>query len=147
MALINCPECKKEISDKSKVCIYCGYPIDDKNVKCIVNGVTYDLSFLLDKTIDILFKAKQLHLITKCDIEDCIDKTKIIVEKNEIPKTLFLKEKIEEKNNFPHCPTCNSTNLKKISGLSKAGSVAIWGILAAGRTSKTWHCNNCGTEW
>lgn len=28
MALITCPECEKEISDKSKQCIHCGYPLD-----------------------------------------------------------------------------------------------------------------------
>ena len=49
--------------------------------------------------------------------------------------------------NSPTCPTCQSTNLKKISGLSKVGSIALWGVFAAGRTSKTWHCNNCGSEW
>ena len=27
MALIKCPECGKEISDKSEKCIYCGYPL------------------------------------------------------------------------------------------------------------------------
>jgi len=27
MALINCPECDKEISDKATICINCGYPI------------------------------------------------------------------------------------------------------------------------
>lgn len=27
MALIQCPECKKEISDQSEICIHCGYPI------------------------------------------------------------------------------------------------------------------------
>lgn len=27
MALIKCPECGKEISDKAKACIFCGYPI------------------------------------------------------------------------------------------------------------------------
>ena len=27
MALINCPECGKQISDKAPVCIHCGYPI------------------------------------------------------------------------------------------------------------------------
>lgn len=27
MALINCPECGKEISDKSSVCVGCGFPI------------------------------------------------------------------------------------------------------------------------
>ena len=29
MALIKCPECGKEISDKSKTCINCGYPISE----------------------------------------------------------------------------------------------------------------------
>ena len=34
MALINCPECGKEISDMSKQCIHCGYPLQElKNVK------------------------------------------------------------------------------------------------------------------
>lgn len=27
MALINCPECGKEISDKVKACPHCGYPL------------------------------------------------------------------------------------------------------------------------
>lgn len=54
---------------------------------------------------------------------------------------------LEEQSRLPKCPTCGSTNLKKISGLSKAGSVALWGVFAAGRTSKTWHCNKCGAEW
>ena len=29
MALIKCPECGKEISDKAKACIHCGYPLDE----------------------------------------------------------------------------------------------------------------------
>lgn len=29
MALIKCPECGKEISDKSKICVNCGYPIEE----------------------------------------------------------------------------------------------------------------------
>lgn len=59
------------------------------------------------------------------------------------------KDYISTKNtkNIPKCICCGSTDIKKISGLSKASSVALWGVFAAGRTSKTWHCNNCGTEW
>ena len=30
MALIKCPECGKEISDKTESCIYCGYPLKEK---------------------------------------------------------------------------------------------------------------------
>lgn len=33
MALINCPECNREITDKSKVCIHCGNPIEKKGLK------------------------------------------------------------------------------------------------------------------
>lgn len=31
MALISCPECGKEISDKAKQCIHCGMPMDEFN--------------------------------------------------------------------------------------------------------------------
>ena len=30
MALIKCPECNKEISDKVKACPYCGYPFEQQ---------------------------------------------------------------------------------------------------------------------
>ena len=36
MALINCPECGKEVSDQSDYCIYCGYPIKQKQDKTLV---------------------------------------------------------------------------------------------------------------
>lgn len=29
--LIQCPECGKEVSDKSDKCIHCGYPLKQKN--------------------------------------------------------------------------------------------------------------------
>lgn len=45
------------------------------------------------------------------------------------------------------CPYCKSTNTKKISGLSKAGSVALFGIFALGKTTKQWHCNDCGSDF
>ena len=45
------------------------------------------------------------------------------------------------------CPYCHSTNCKKISGLSKAGSIALWGIFALGKVSKEWHCNKCGSDF
>lgn len=28
MALIRCPECGKEISDRAPACIHCGFPLD-----------------------------------------------------------------------------------------------------------------------
>lgn len=45
------------------------------------------------------------------------------------------------------CPYCHSKDTKKISGLSKAGSVALFGIFALGKTSKQFHCNHCGVDF
>lgn len=36
----------------------------------------------------------------------------------------------KEMLNKPKCPTCSSTNVQKISSLSKAGSVAMFGIFS-----------------
>lgn len=48
--------------------------------------------------------------------------------------------------NLPKCPTCSSTNIKKISTSSKVASVAMWGVLSR-KVHKQWHCNICGSEW
>lgn len=45
------------------------------------------------------------------------------------------------------CPYCKSTDCKKISGLSKVGSVALWGIFALSKTMKQWHCKKCGSDF
>ena len=58
----------------------------------------------------------------------------------------ILRNEIKEQSNVPKCPTCQSTNIKKISGLSKAGSVAMFGIFSQ-KVKKQMHCNNCGYEW
>ena len=51
-----------------------------------------------------------------------------------------------QSSNKPKCPTCNSTNLKRVSTTSKVASVAMWGLLSQ-KAKKTWHCNSCGYEW
>lgn len=42
MALINCPECNKEISDKAEICIHCGYPIKSNKE---INMQLYKIQF------------------------------------------------------------------------------------------------------
>ena len=45
------------------------------------------------------------------------------------------------------CPYCQSTNTKKISGLSKVVGVGLFGIFALGKTTKQFHCNNCKADF
>ena len=49
--------------------------------------------------------------------------------------------------NLVNCPHCNSIDVKKISNASKVGSIALWGVFAAGKVSKQWHCNNCKSDF
>lgn len=144
--LIDCPECGKEISDKSDKCIHCGYPIK-KDTKCIVNGKEYDLSFLLDDSYSIACKIRDLRQISGSDITHTTPIVKKIIESGEIPDTINLpKQNKTEDDNVLKCPTCSSTNIKKVSGTSKAVSVAMFGLLSQ-KVKKKFHCNNCGYEW
>lgn len=45
------------------------------------------------------------------------------------------------------CPYCHSTNTSKITTTSKVGSVALFGIFAAGKVAKEWHCNTCKSDF
>lgn len=58
-----------------------------------------------------------------------------------------VKQEEESKRPIVTCPFCQSTDCKKISGASKIGKVALFGLFAAGSVSKTWHCNNCGSNF
>ena len=56
-------------------------------------------------------------------------------------------KKVEEDNNTPHCPYCNSTNIKKITTGSKVAHTALFGIFSISRNSKQWYCNNCKSDF
>ena len=48
--------------------------------------------------------------------------------------------------NVPHCPTCGSENVTKISLGSKAVGGAMFGIFSS-NIRKSYKCNNCGYKW
>lgn len=61
MALISCPECGQNVSDKAEDCIHCGYPIRGKSSQS-VNGslVIYGYTgwFLVKPIVRIYFDGK-----------------------------------------------------------------------------------------
>lgn len=145
MSLIHCPECGKEIADKSDKCIHCGYPII-KNYMCKVNGIEYDLSFLLDESYSILYKVRDLIQISNSDIVHAKPIIEKIMQEKEIPSFLNLPLK-QQNDNKPHCPICDSTNLSKVTTTSKVTKMAAFGIFGMGDNGKTWKCNNCGSKF
>lgn len=53
---------------------------------------------------------------------------------------------LEEKSRVPKCPTCGSTNIKKISGTKRWLSTRLFG-LASSNIGKSMCCQNCGYKW
>lgn len=158
MALITCPECGKEVSDKSEVCIHCGFPII--NTKCNINGVVYDFKdelpiALLEKTDDYVSAIGNIRVKTSLSLVDGCDLVDIIRETKSIPTSFTPKYPLENREELYgdskvkniECPYCHSTNTKKITKTSKAFHTAIFGVFSMSRNSKQFHCNNCNSDF
>ncbi len=61
MALINCPECQKEISELVKTCPHCGYPVNKKKIsKKTLLYITVGFAVLAGLTLGILYNNAQI---------------------------------------------------------------------------------------
>ena len=156
MALISCPECNKEVSDKAEVCIHCGYPL--RNTVCIIKGDKYDLSFVFTMVNSNPEKEKKIKkgYITKATKRNgyniewrnagaLMDQ---ILETGVIPKVFDLPypEDVVYLNSAITCPTGKSTNVSKIGAGERAASVGLFGIFSK-KINKTFKCNSCGYTW
>ena len=74
MALINCPECGQEISDKAKWCVHCGYPLQAEQ--------------LLANDIQKLLSGRDLKRILGCSTKVIND----LLNTPEFPKIKIGKE-------------------------------------------------------
>lgn len=61
-------------------------------------------------------------------------------------KEVERQEKLQKQQNIPKCPTCGSTDIKKLSTTSKVLGVGLLG-LASKTVGKTYKCNKCGCYW
>ena len=51
-----------------------------------------------------------------------------------------------EEDNKVHCPTCGSTNIRKMGGVERGASIWAFGIFSK-KINKTFKCGNCGYTW
>lgn len=157
MALIICPECGKEISDKSEVCIHCGCPLI--NTKCSINGIVYDFKdelpiALLEKREDYISAIGKIRRKTSLTLVDGNNLVSIIRETRAIPEVFTPKYPLEDREKLygsskvesVECPYCHSKDTKKISTTAKVVNTAVWGIFGTKRY-KQWHCNSCNSDF
>lgn len=57
-----------------------------------------------------------------------------------------IKQQSNQQSNQPKCPTCRSTNIRKIGTGERVASVVGFGIFSK-KINKTWKCKNCGHTW
>ena len=138
-------------SDEFDECIYCGEDLKD--------GIIETEDTVSEKSISELSDAEILEKYS--DYRKRIEKQTVrqmtdfeflsgIMEArrdslNHQAETYFASNK-EANVSKPKCSTCQSENIQKISTMTKAGSVALWGIFSQ-KIKKQWHCNSCGSEW
>ena len=53
---------------------------------------------------------------------------------------------LEEQSRVPKCPTCHSTNIRKMGGIERGASIYAFGIFSK-KINKTFKCQNCGYTW
>jgi DNA-directed RNA polymerase subunit RPC12/RpoP len=165
MALIKCPECGKEISDKSKQCIHCGFPLPtvEKEVPdgfCLIDGIPRDLREALSKiddypnmTSDEQKKFKgwifgQCQTISIYAAEQLLN---IMLETHAVPKEFDGSYKrvgnghvdsISSANkNIVKCPKCGST---AVTTTTRGYSVML-GFIGNNKVINI--CGNCGHKW
>lgn len=94
MAIILCPECRKEVSDKANICVHCGFPLKEYLRKaystCTVDGVPRDLSYILDAKTeeDRRSAALAFKSFAKCSTRQAKKVVDYIRYKQVIPKVI-----------------------------------------------------------
>lgn len=137
MALIKCPECGKEISNKSDKCIHCGFPLrNEPIIQEYINGKYYDVSFLKNANLSYVKKIKKLNDLTGCGLVVSKEITKKYHVEQEQPQ-----ESRAESKDLIHCPKCDSTAITT----GARGVNNFWGLLGASKTVN--RCGNCGYTW
>lgn len=125
--------------------MYCGYPVKT------VEEYTFDEFF--EGTKEDVEKRRmevfQKHVLPDTSFDESVYLKRINEEdaRERASNTRIASQVVSaEQPTQPRCPTCNSTDIKKIGGVDRAFSVAFWG-LASSKIGKTFKCNHCGYTW
>lgn len=161
-------EAEKDTYDEQLLNIIKGSSVFDENAFYLNGNSTHDGGFWAGFRVD---KWKRLSLqnsdIPECDIDETIEDRKSrepfkpfppidTVKAREVALDAEITHKAIERGyysqdtsnqeNIPRCPTCQSTNIEKISLTKKAVGGALFGLFSS-NVRKTMYCKNCGYKW
>lgn len=138
MSLIKCIECGKEISEFSETCPNCGCPTSMSKDKSGEN---------IKLTDQICPCCKVNKHILKDGLDTCSVCGYIFDDRyKDDPFGTRHKKSQQKSASQPHCPTCGSTNIQKISLTKKAAGAGLFGIFSKTARSQ-FECKDCGYKW
>lgn len=76
MAIIKCPECGKEVSEKAEICIHCGYPLKESQKEILYDVVfegINDNKSISNNRAKVVGQIRQLKSIGLTEAKDFID--------------------------------------------------------------------------
>jgi len=159
MALINCPECGREISDQAKNCVHCGYPIFLINGKIVnpdyvltAKGKSHDLTYIVEIIQSAVYmdEPKRRYLERKVyetgDISIYAARKIVdgIIKTGKVPKDVDPELGKLSKYVKPavlRCPKCGSTAVTT----GNRGFSVVSGFIGSGKTVN--RCGICGFAW
>lgn len=119
--------------NKENICRYCNIPRIETDV---------DIMDVI-KNNDEKEELKQRHCYNN-PLYDPELAEKIDKEVNENVRNIHLTP--IQSPNVPKCPTCGSTNIKRISTANRAVSIGLFGLLS-GKIGKNYECRDCKAKW
>lgn len=133
-----------------------------KNFKITLNGTQIDSEdvFKYIRKWEIKDAIQYLINETGCTEEeanDVVDEIKDLMKyslKQSVNKHTYNHQSTQsskliqstQTQNIPKCPTCGSTNIRKIKAGERTASIIGFGIFSR-KANKTWKCENCGYLW
>ena len=167
MALIKCPECGREVSDRANACIHCGFPLNEviatkpqtsnalkKVVIPCCENTTYKLTAIkVVRQVTGLGLAEAKELVersnpvvvnnvdanTANDVANQFIREGINAQVANADETIIVPDKKIAK--IPCCPKCGSTSLATVN----RGYSIVWGFLGSGTPMNV--CQACGHKF
>lgn len=138
-----CPICGSQTFSTTNICTHCKNYIKPKES-------LYDYEYYRDKALKKYGdKTETLRVL----IDEEVSKNPLYNPNTDMhnaeteyeQRTASIFNKKEEAN-VPKCPTCGSTNIKKISTTSKVMGAAMFGLFSKTARSQ-FECQNCHYKW
>ena len=163
MALIKCPECGKEISDKAPVCIHCGYPLNTVNIQQnIPSNYNITLETPGPNRVKLRMLLRSLFNLSLRDAQNMIDSAPCVIKENiSLSEAQQIQKDFTEimagvkivatdgttsiespyDKNVVYCPRCGSTQITT----GQRGYSLFTGFLGSNKAVN--RCAKCGHTW